>query len=353
MEQNLKNKIEDDEKRIEELLKQLDTQEKSAAETEEQLKKQNADKEAENNATIRNLNAQIQELASKLSEIESLKDSEENLRAKLSSTEKQLIVFQKDSGNEIQDLKARLETAIEEKTLLEKSSDANELKLASARDETIKLRSELDILKETTRTQQSDHAKEMETLKIKHKKLKKKFIALSEKAQNTKLELAKLRDDDGQRQQIQQHLHEMKREVEKVRGKVTISSPDSEIELLHTLKCHLSSIVADLDILRQQSDVQETEIKQLKLQNAKSQDKIAHFKRTADEAVKMADGMRLDCERMNISSVECNDRIAELEDECKIMMEGKAALEKKHQAALKLIGELWTRNQSLVRRPPK
>ena len=178
--------------------------------------------------------------------------------------------------------------------------------------------------------------------------LNKKLATKAAKSKSRKQELHKLQQPEKGSQSIRSQLYDMKLQVEKFRGEVTDASSDSDI--VDVLKHHLASIISEADIQRQRNEIQEMELKQLRVQNSRKSDEVRKCKRAAEKAVKTASKMQKDYESMKATVGRHVDRVAELEEELRILSDEDSKLQKRHQSALRLIGELWTRNQTLSRR---
>ena len=184
--------------------------------------------------------------------------------------------------------------------------------------------------------------------------LNKKLAMKAAKSKSRKQELHNLQqihvnqpDKGTQLQSIQSQLYDMKLQVEKFRGEID-SSGDSDI--VDVLKHHLAAIISEADIQRQRNEIQEMELKQLRVQNSRKSDEVRKYKRAAEKAVKTASKVQKDYESVKATVSRHVDRVSELEEELRILSDEDSKLQKRHQSALRLIGELWTRNQTLSRR---
>lgn len=305
---------------------------------------------------IRELTSTISKLAKQLKDKESdetLRSELTRLTAELESKDQEL----SESNDKIKQLSAQLEgehsqeryeelekkhRQIQRKLLELEMQNERQSKEEVNGEEVKRLRAELKKKKS-----------ELATCKSTIDDLNTKLTLKSAKAKSRKQELGSLykfqvnEPDQLQVKGLKSQLYEMKLQVEKFRGEID-SGPEGDI--VEILKRHVSAIVADADIQRQRNDVQEMELKQLRVQNTRKSDEVRKCKRTAEKAVKMASKMQKDYERMKVTVARQTDRVTELEEELRIMTEEDSKLQKRHQSALRLIGELWTRNQTLSRR---
>lgn len=318
----------------------------------EQLKLSSTKQESK----IRELTSTISKLAKQLKDKESdepLRSELTRLTAELESKDQEL----SESNDKIKQLSAQLkgEHSQERYEELEKKHRQLQRKLLE-----LEMQNETENKEEANgeevkrlRAELKKKKSELATCKSTIDDLNTKLTLKSAKAKSRKQELESLykfqvnEPDQLQVKGLKSQLYEMKLQVEKFRGEID-SGPEGDI--VETLKRHVSAIVADADIQRQRNDVQEMELKQLRVQNTRKSDEVRKCKRTAEKAVKMASKMQKDYERMKVTVARQTDRVTELEEELRIMTEEDSKLQKRHQSALRLIGELWTRNQTLSRR---
>jgi DNA repair exonuclease SbcCD ATPase subunit len=123
---------------------------------------------------------------------------------------------------------------------------------------------------------------------------------------------------------------------------------EKNFRLLDLVKQRVRSLVGDIEIQKQQNEVQEIELKQLRKQNLQKRQEFRDQKQAADKALKVANSLRREIESLKAVVVDKSQRLLDVEGELRDVASENATIQKKHQSALRLIGELWTKNQSLV-----
>ena len=92
------------------------------------------------------------------------------------------------------------------------------------------------------------------------------------------------------------------------------------------------------------------EIQRLKDKLKSAREHSRKAKALAAEAVGATGRLQKRIENQRYKNMELSDRVMTLEQELEDLKSDRETMEERHHAALRLIGELWTRNQSLVQR---
>ncbi|OHT08370.1 hypothetical protein TRFO_23213 [Tritrichomonas foetus] len=126
----------------------------------------------------------------------------------------------------------------------------------------------------------------------------------------------------------------------------------SNIEALRNAKNRVSYLLQDYHTLRSKSELQEQELQQSRIQQQRQNEKIQNLKkRLAKEILRNQKTQQSELIRLNTVD---DDRmtVQRLKDDLNKAHKELNALQVKHQSALRLIGQLWTQNQSIVKKQP-
>jgi chromosome segregation ATPase len=174
-----------------------------------------------------------------------------------------------------------------------------------------------------------------------------KLAKKSAKVQTQK-SLGKVSSGDAGR--MKKQVKEMRAEIAGIRKSIRVFEDLERYgQLVELAKKRVKSVVGELEAQKQQNEVQEIELKQLRKQSLQKRQEFRDQKSVADKALKVANSMRQELEDLRVEVRVKTERLAAVEEELQLLNQEDLNLQKKHQSALRLIGELWTKNQTLVR----
>lgn len=122
-------------------------------------------------------------------------------------------------------------------------------------------------------------------------------------------------------------------------------------EKLRTVSRKLTSIVSEYKILKSTTELQEEELKQTRINLQRQRENNQKMKENLSKAMLQLQKVKQNEILKKNSFDEDKVTIQRLKDDLNRALKEHNALQAKHQSALRLIGQLWTRNQSLLQKP--
>ena len=140
-------------------------------------------------------------------------------------------------------------------------------------------------------------------------------------------------------------------EKAKISQQAAENQNEQRIEELMAQNIELKKEVKAL-LVQTNSQPHSQEIQCLKEKLKSTRQNLRKAKSLAADAVNATTRLQRRVEGQKHKNSELQDRISLLEHELEDIKSDRNLIEERHHAALRLIGELWTRNQSLIQKSP-
>ena len=287
------------------------------------------------------------ELSSKIEEIETLNGKILTTNQNLEEKEMEIREFERKI-NEIELSSCQIDQGMKADELETENSKSEE-KLTQLELENKDLKSKLEEQEytiDTLRKQYQDHELELITA---HEA---KIANLTNEIAKAKSEVFNLRRTVSD---LEQEIHESSSVIRDL----TVRNRD--LTKINESKAHLESLLQTLTATAEEKEANNQQLQQ-KIDDISLQNSELHHK--LEESISQTTAQQQQIETLNLRVAHLTEkltkykdhsdlskfttRIAALEDELRIVREEDLNLQKKHQSALRLIGELWNRNQALL-----
>lgn len=351
----LESQQQDMENRVFEVEKLNSTLNRQILDKEDEIKKINSEVDKKNQEVI-NLSAKLAEKDKEMFETVSKLSNAEDLHLKYSEANEKIEALER----ELLSKDAKIETLNQK--LDEKEMEISEIELSSRQVTTSETESsekltqlelenkdlkskveEQEYMIDTLQKQYQDHEIELTTA---HEA---KIASLTNEITKAKSEVSNLRRTVSD---LEQEIHESSSVIRDL----TVKNRD--LTKINESKAQLESLLQTLQATAEEKEANnQQKLDDISLQNAELHHKL-------EESISQITAQEQQIETLNLRVTHLTEkltkykensdlskyttRIAALEDELRIVREEDLNLQKKHQSALRLIGELWNRNQALL-----
>ena len=114
-----------------------------------------------------------------------------------------------------------------------------------------------------------------------------------------------------------------------------------ENELIELISTQVTNLISNFT-------TNEQELKSVKEKYKKNKELKKNLKKSAQTAILNISQLKEQIKQLNSRNEILNQKNNELKQEINVVTQNNKNIQEKHQSALRLIGELWTRNQSLL-----